>query len=125
MKAEDTTLVINAHEVEGARLAFGTYGQGGHSGTDTTRLLNGKGYRSKTGKLFSNETIRDLLQNRTHLGYIRYTESSRVSAERAIVLQGVSKQETRPGFARLSLLSLPCSRIGSRLHPDRDWSGRS
>ncbi len=44
----------------------------GWSDTEIARLLNGKGFRTIQGKLFSKEMIRDFLQSRTYLGYIRY-----------------------------------------------------
>ena len=42
------------------------------SDTEVARLLNSKGYRTKQGRLFSKEMVRDMLQNRTYLGEIRY-----------------------------------------------------
>jgi site-specific DNA recombinase len=71
-KTEEKTLVVNPHEAQGVRLAFETYAPGGWSDTGIARLLNSQGYRTKQGKLFSKEMIRDFLQNRTYLGYIRY-----------------------------------------------------
>jgi site-specific DNA recombinase len=35
-------------------------------------LLNEAGYKSKTGRPFSKETVRDLLQNHTYLGKVKY-----------------------------------------------------
>ncbi len=78
-KAEDGTLTINPHEAEGIRLAFETYQQSGWSDTEIARALNSKGYRTKQGKLFSKEMIRDLLQNRTYLGFIRYQQLQKKS----------------------------------------------
>jgi hypothetical protein len=53
-------------------LAYETYATGKSSYTEVVRLLNSKGYRTKQGKLFSTEMIRDMLQSRTYLGEIRY-----------------------------------------------------
>lgn len=158
-KTKEKTLVINPHEAEGARLAFETHAQGAWSDTEIARLLNSKGYRTKQGRLFSKEMIRDFLQNRTYLGYIRYkgyrrkangsrdvstetqwfkgqheaiiteelfercpagaresgdtsfadAEDSRVSVKRNSLLRGVSMQNACTTFARVLLLSLPCS----------------
>ena len=35
-------------------------------------MLNERGYRSKTGRPFSKETLRDILQNQTYLGKVKY-----------------------------------------------------
>lgn len=78
-KAEDGSLTINPHEAEGIRLAFETYQQSGWSDTEIARLLNREGYRTKQGKLFSKEMMRDLLQNRTYLGYVRYQQLQKKS----------------------------------------------
>ena len=76
-KMPDYRLVINKDEAEGVGLAFRWYRTGKYSDTDIARMLNDRGYRSKTGKRFSKDTVRDLLQNRTYLGYIRYQEYRR------------------------------------------------
>jgi hypothetical protein len=39
--------------------------------------VNQAGYRSKTGRPFSKETVRDMLQNRTYLGKTRYQQYKR------------------------------------------------
>ncbi|GAB4420943.1 MAG: hypothetical protein Kow00106_17700 [Anaerolineae bacterium] len=67
----------NAHEIEGLRQAFEAYASGAYSDNDVARLLNEKGFVSKTGKPFSTETVRDLLQNRTYLGYVKYQAYAR------------------------------------------------
>jgi site-specific DNA recombinase len=76
-KNEAFVLIINAHEAEGVRLAFGWYRTGKYSDTKIARMLNEHGYGSKTGRPFSKDTVRDLLQNRTYLGFIRYQEYRR------------------------------------------------
>jgi site-specific DNA recombinase len=78
-KNEDKQLIVNAQEAKGVRLAFETYAQGKVSDTDVARLVNAEGYHTKRGALFSNETMRDLLQNRTYLGYVRYQPYKRNS----------------------------------------------
>lgn len=61
------------------RLAFETYAPGKVSDTEVAHRVNREGYRTKKGRLFSNETMRDLLQNRTYLGYVRYQPYQRNS----------------------------------------------
>jgi site-specific DNA recombinase len=73
-KTEEGQLVVNPHEAQGVRLAYEWYATGKYSDTKVARRLNEEGYRSKSGKRFSNETLRDLLQNRTYLGYVKYQE---------------------------------------------------
>ena len=73
-KGPEHSLALNPHEAEGIRLAFETYEKEHWSDTRIARLLNSEGYRTKQGKLFSKEMIRDLLQNRTYLGSIRYQQ---------------------------------------------------
>jgi len=65
-------LVPDDAELPGLIMAFEASAGGKESDTDIARMLNEKGYRSKTGCPFSKETVRDLLQNRTYLGEVRY-----------------------------------------------------
>ena len=53
-------------------MAFEQYATDQYSDNDIARLLNGEGYRSKTGRQFSKETVRDILQNQTYLGKTKY-----------------------------------------------------
>ena len=71
-KSEDRILVPNEKELEGLQHAFELYSTGKHSDNAIAGILNEKGLRSKTGKPFSTDTVRDMLQNRTYLGYVRY-----------------------------------------------------
>lgn len=78
-KIDKHSLTINPHEAGGIRIGFETYSRGGRSDVEVSHLLNSKVYRTKQGKLFSKEMMRDMLQNRTYLGYIRYKGHSRKS----------------------------------------------
>lgn len=71
-KTKEGVLYPNEHELEGLRMAYEAYASGAYSDNAVARLLNEKGFVSKTGKPFSTETVRDLLQNRTYLGYVKY-----------------------------------------------------
>ncbi len=71
-KNEDKILVPEEKELSGLLIAFETYASGKHSDRDIALLLNKRGYFSKTGRPFSRDTVRDILQNRTYLGRIRY-----------------------------------------------------
>ncbi len=71
-KTEDAVLVPNEEELPGLQLAFELYASGTHSDNRIARILNEKGYRTKGGKFFSTDMVRDMLQNRTYLGYVKY-----------------------------------------------------
>ncbi|NLF78907.1 MAG: recombinase family protein [Chloroflexi bacterium] len=76
-KDENQVLIRDAHEYPGLLMAYTEFATGKHSDTDIARMLNQAGYRSKTGRPFSKDTVRDLLQNRTYLGEIKYQEYRR------------------------------------------------
>ena len=76
-KDKEKVLVADEMELPGLVMAFQEYATDRHSDTDIAKLLNGAGYRSKTGRPFSKETVRDMLQNRTYLGQTRYQKYRR------------------------------------------------
>ncbi|MFC1961004.1 recombinase family protein, partial [Chloroflexota bacterium] len=78
-KTEERLLVINEAEAEALVMAYEWYATGQYSDTEVARKLNEHGFQSKTGRRFSKETIRDLLQNRTYLGKVKYQEYQRNS----------------------------------------------
>ena len=71
-KSEDSILVPNEKELEGLKHAFELYSTGKQSDNAIAHVLNEKGYKSKSGRPFSTDTVRDMLQNRTYLGYVKY-----------------------------------------------------
>ena len=71
-KKSDGVLFPNKDELKGLLMAFELYATGKYSDRDVANALNDAGYRSKTGRRFSIDTVRDMLQNRTYLGYIKY-----------------------------------------------------
>ena len=71
-KDQDKVLIRDKHEAEGLQMAFEAYATGKYSDNAIAQLLNDNGYQSKTGRPFSKETVRSLLQNRTYLGEVRY-----------------------------------------------------
>lgn len=76
-KTPEGVLYPNEDELEGLLLAFQLYATGDHSDNNVAHELNGRGFRSKTGKRFSTDTVRDMLQNRTYLGYVKYQKYAR------------------------------------------------
>lgn len=71
-KTEKGVLIPNDHELTGLLIAFELYATGNSSDNKIARELNARGYRTKAGKLFSTEMVRDMLQNRTYLGFVKY-----------------------------------------------------
>jgi site-specific DNA recombinase len=71
-KTDEGILYPNEAELEGLLKAFELYATGAYSDNQIARFLNDSGYTNKTGSRFSTDTVRDLLQNRTYLGYTKY-----------------------------------------------------
>ncbi|MCP4416284.1 MAG: recombinase family protein [Chloroflexi bacterium] len=78
-KDEMKNLVPHENELPGLLLAYESYAKDKFSDNDIAKLLNKAGYHSNTGRPFSKETIRDILQNRTYLGKVRYQKYKRRS----------------------------------------------
>ena len=78
-KNEEKVLIADENELPGLVMAFEEYAKGQCSDNDIAKLLNNAGYRSKTGRPFSKDTVRDILQNRTYLGEVRYQKYKRNS----------------------------------------------
>ncbi|MCB9437301.1 MAG: recombinase family protein [Anaerolineales bacterium] len=76
---DDGVLIPNEKEIEGLRRAFEMYTTGRHSDTSIAKWLNENGYISKSGKPFNTDTVRDMLQNQTYLGKIKYQPYARSS----------------------------------------------
>ena len=74
-KNDESVLVHEETEVPGVILAFEAYATGKHSYASIANLLNEAGYRSKTGRLFSKFTVREILRNRIYLGEVSYQET--------------------------------------------------
>ena len=53
-------------------LAYEIYSTDTYSDNEVARELNNRGYRTKKGRRFSTEMVREMLQNRTYLGYVKY-----------------------------------------------------
>lgn len=75
-KGDDGILVSDEHEYPALKLAFEKYATGGYSDSEIARMLNGLGYHAKTGRPFSKDTVRFMLQNQTYLGKIRYQQTT-------------------------------------------------
>ena len=78
-KNDEGVLIPNAHELSGLLLAYELYATGTHSDNKIARELNTRGYRTKAGKPFSTDMVREMLQNRTYLGYVKYQPYQRHS----------------------------------------------
>ena len=79
LKRKGKTLVPDEEELPGLIYAFETYATGNYGYADVARLLNERGYRSKSGRAFTKDTIRDILRNQIYIGKVRYQETRRNS----------------------------------------------
>ena len=78
-KNKAKVLVRNDHECVRLVMGFEAYATGHYSDADIANLLNDAGYRTKKGRPFSKDTVRDMLQNQTYLGKVRYQQTRRNS----------------------------------------------
>jgi site-specific DNA recombinase len=78
-KDKEGILIPDEEELPGLQMAFEQYATGNYSDLDIAELLNKSGFRSKTGRRFSKETIRDILENQTYLGKTKYQQYKRHS----------------------------------------------
>jgi DNA invertase Pin-like site-specific DNA recombinase len=78
-KDKEGILIPDEEELPGLQMAFERYATGNYSDLDIAELLNKSGFRSKTGRRFSKETIRDILENQTYLGKTKYQQYKRHS----------------------------------------------
>ncbi len=76
-KNEEKILIPDERELPGLLMAFQAYATGKFSDNDVACMLNERGFHTKTGRPFSKETVRDMLQNRTYLGEVRYQKYQR------------------------------------------------
>jgi site-specific DNA recombinase len=78
-KGNKGILVPDEDELPGLLMAYELYATGKASDMNVAEMLNKEGYRSKTGRRFSKETVRDILQNQTYLGKTKYQKYKRRS----------------------------------------------
>lgn len=76
-KAKKGVLYPNDAELIGLKLAFELYDTGNYSDNQVATELNQRGFVSKTGQPFTTDTVRDMLQNRTYLGFVKYQSHER------------------------------------------------
>lgn len=76
-KNKEKVLIPDEDELPGLQLAFALYATGKYSDTDIAAELNKRSYKSKRGRPFSKDTIRDMLQNPTYLGKVKYQKYKR------------------------------------------------
>ena len=76
-KDADKVLVSHPQELPGLIMAYESYATGGYSDHDIAVLLDEHGYKTKRGRRFSKDTVRDMLQNQVYLGKVRYQQYKR------------------------------------------------
>jgi DNA invertase Pin-like site-specific DNA recombinase len=77
---EGKNLVPNPKELPGLILAFEAYATGRYGYAGVAKLLNERGYHSKSGRRFSKDTVREILRNEIYLGKVRYQETKHNAA---------------------------------------------
>lgn len=78
-KNENKVLVPDKSEIDGLRLAFELYASGAYSDNEIAHVLNEKKYKTKRGRPFSKDTVRDMLQNQIYLGKVSYQPCQRTA----------------------------------------------
>ncbi len=71
-KTRDGILRPNPQEQPGLLLAMESYATTRHSDHQIAQILNAAGYVTKQGKPFTTDMVREMLQNRTYVGQVRY-----------------------------------------------------
>lgn len=69
-------LIINETEALGVIRAFERYSTGQYSYTDIANLLNEMRIKTKTGRRFSKDNVREMLRNPIYIGKVRYQRTS-------------------------------------------------
>lgn len=77
VKDENKLLVPVASEVSALQLVFESYATGNYGYSAIAKMLNDRGNKTKSGRRFTREAIRDLLQNRIYIGKVRYTPNKK------------------------------------------------
>ncbi len=78
-KNKEKVLVPHENELEGLKLAFELYATDEYSDNDIAIILNEKGYKTKRGRPFSKDTVRDMLQSQIYLGKVSYQQCRRTA----------------------------------------------
>jgi site-specific DNA recombinase len=71
-QSQEGILCPDAKEQPGLMLAMESYSTSQQSDRQVAEILNTAGYVTKQGKPFTTEMVREMLQNRTYIGFIRY-----------------------------------------------------
>ncbi|RLC75542.1 MAG: hypothetical protein DRI61_14725, partial [Chloroflexi bacterium] len=72
IKGPDGIAKIVPEEAEVIRQAFELYATGNYTDAQIADFLNKAGFRTRRGRLWSKDTVRDLLQNEFYIGLVKY-----------------------------------------------------
>jgi len=67
-------LVIDPEEAEAVLMAYEAYATGQYTAQDIADMLNARGYRTRKGRRFSKEGVREILRNPFYKGYVVYRQ---------------------------------------------------
>lgn len=90
-KRKRPTLKINEREAEAVKLVFNWFVDEGLGTSTIARRLNTLGYATRTGKLWSAHTIRDMLDNIHYTGVVRWNSRKTIN-----VVEDGEIKKTRP-----------------------------
>ena len=71
---ETERLIINEHEAQAIRLIYSLYLQN-YSYREMAEILNAKGFKTKEGNDFNNNSFHDLIRNKKYCGYYIYNQT--------------------------------------------------
>lgn len=71
-RRDGKNILIDPHEAAGVLMAFEHYATGNYSYADIANLLNDKNYRLSTGRAFSKDSVRAMLENEVYVGKVKY-----------------------------------------------------
>ena len=125
--------VIVSAEAEAIYQAFETRNQGESQGSIAARI-NSKGFRTRTGRMFTGYSVRDMLANRFYAGVIVYQDEEYAGQHQAIVPEPLYQQvqlrrlkhgrkNVRGGITGALQGILSCSSCGNPVHSERNHQG--
>jgi DNA invertase Pin-like site-specific DNA recombinase len=79
-------------EAEMIRKAYELYASGGYTDSRIADFLNGQGLRTRTGRAWSKDAVRELLQNEFYIGWVKYRGDLYPGKHEGIITQELFEQ---------------------------------
>ena len=120
-------------EAEAVYQAYETRNQGESQGSIAARI-NSNGFRTRTGRMFTGYSVRDMLANRFYAGVIVYQDQEYPGQHQAIISEPLYQQvqlrrlkhgrkNVRGGITGALQGILSCSSCGNPVHSERNHQG--